>query len=131
MYQTLDTPLGIRATMGTPVPREDGLAALPVRLEIPVGNLGLIPEGGAHKGSLKFFISTKDQYGNAGKVQAIPFSLAIPDEVIEQARGDAAFYDLPLVLRPGDQQVAIGISDEVNGAFSSVRLDVRELAGGP
>ena len=47
----------------------------------------------------------------------------------EQALADSAHYSLPLVLRSGDQQVAIGVRDNVSGRFSAVRLDVSHLSG--
>jgi hypothetical protein len=35
---------------------------------------------------------------------------------------------LPVVLRPGDQQVAITVRDDVDRTLSTVRLDVAELS---
>ncbi len=126
MYHTLDNPLGVRATPGLAAPREDGNAVLPVNLEIPIANLQFLPRNGTQAGSLSIFVSTRDAAGNPSRVQKIPFHLAIPDDKMEQASADSAHYPLPLVLRPGDQQVAIGIRDDVAGNFSAIRLDVSE-----
>ena len=97
-------------------------------IEIPIGQLELLPRDGTHAGSLTIYVSTKDANGDASRVQKIPFNLAIPDEMIDQARSDSARYDLPLVLRPGDQQVAIGIRDNVSGEFAAVRVDVSRFS---
>ncbi len=133
MYQTVDNPLEISATPGFEVPREDGTAALPVNLEIPIRKLGFLPQGGGPPGgsqacSLSIYVSIKDKDGNPGKIQKIPFHLAIPDDKMEQAKADSAHYPLPLVLRPGDQQVALGIRDNVSGQFSAIRLDVAQYS---
>jgi hypothetical protein len=127
-YQTADNPLELSAVPGTAVPRNDGTAALLVTIKVPVGNLDLLPRGGTHAASLAIYVSTKDGKGNTSRVQKIPFNLAIPDDVIDKAKTDSARYDLPLVLRPGDQQVAIGIRDNVSGRFSAIRLDVSRFS---
>ncbi len=137
MYQTVDNPLEIRATPGFEVPREDGTAVLPITLEIPIAKLGFLPQDGSPEGgqtgrvqagSLTIYVSTKDKEGNPGKIQKIPFSLAIPDDKMNQALADLAHYPLPLVLRPGDRQVAVGIRDNVSGRFSAIRLDVAQYS---
>ncbi len=128
VYQTLDNPLGIRATPGERSPVQDAKAALPVTLEIPIGSLGFVPQGDFQAGSLTIYVSTKNAAGETSQVQKIPFHLNLPDEVFEQARKDMARYPLPLVLRSGDQQVAIGIRDDVNGVFSAIRLDVSNFS---
>lgn len=128
MYQTTDNPLEIRAVPGTRVPRDDGTAALPVVLEIPVQNLGFVPQGDTQAGSLSIYVTIKDEDGDAGRVQRVPFRLAIPDDKMEVAVSESAHYSLPLVLRPGDQQAAIGIRDNVNGAFSAIRIDISQYS---
>lgn len=129
MYRTVDNPLEISAKPGFEVPREDGTtAALPVNLEIPIKSLGFLPKDGAQACSLTIYVSIKDKDGNPGKIQKIPFHLAIPDDKMEQALTDAAHYPLPLVLRRGDRQVAIGIRDNVNRQFSAIRLDVAQYS---
>ena len=129
MYRTVDNPLEISAKPGFEVPREDGTtAALPVNLEIPIKSLGFLPKDGAQACSLTIYVSIKDKDGNPGKIQKIPFHLAIPDDKMEQALTDAAHSPLPLVLRRGDRQVAIGIRDNVNRQFSAIRLDVAQYS---
>jgi VWFA-related protein len=129
MYQTVDNPLEISAKPGFEVPREDGqTAALPVNLEIPIKNLGFLPQEGAQACSLTIYVSVKDKDGNPGKIQKIPFHLAIPDDKMEQALTEAAHYPLPLILRRGDRQVAIGIRDNLGGQFSAIRLDVAQYS---
>ncbi|MEL7059175.1 MAG: VWA domain-containing protein [Acidobacteriota bacterium] len=128
LYNTVDNPLGISATLGSEAPRDDGTAALPVQLAIPVGELTLVPKGGTSNLSLSIYISIQDAEGNPGPVQAIPFHLAIPQDKVEAAKGDAAHYTLPLVLRPGDRRVAISVRDDVSRKMSTVRLDVAQYS---
>ena len=124
MYDTVDNPLGIKATPGSEAPREDGTAALPVLLEIPVGQLDLVPKEQTHALSVTLYVSIKDKEGNPGPVQKIPFHLEIPNDKVEEAKKHSAHYSVPLVLRPGDRQVAIGVRDDLSGRLSTLRIDV-------
>ncbi len=126
MYQTVDNPLEIRANPGLAAPRDDGAAVLPINIEIPISKLDLLPRDGIHAGSLSIYVSTKDAEGNPGSVQKVPFHLNIPEDKLEEARANAAHYPLPLLLRKGDRQVAIGVRDNNSGLFSAVRLDIAE-----
>ncbi|MEE8367406.1 MAG: VWA domain-containing protein, partial [Thermoanaerobaculia bacterium] len=128
IYQTINNPLELRATPSARIPREDGTVTVPVILEVPVKNLGFIPQGDNQAASLTFYVSIKNEDGDAGRVQKIPFHVAIPEAHMEAALADSVHYPLPLVLRPGDQQAAIGIRDNVNGTFSAVRIDVSEFS---
>ena len=131
MYQTLDNPLGISAAPGSPAtPRDDGeTTVLPVIVEIPIAGLGFVSQDATQAASLTIYVATKDAAGNPGRVQKIPFHLAIPDERMAEALTDKAHYPLPLVLRRGDQQVAIAVRDNVDNVFSAIRLDVSQFSG--
>jgi hypothetical protein len=128
MYQTLDNPLAIQAELQNPTRRDDGSTVLPVQIGIPVDGLELVPRGAAHVISLSIYVSVKDGDGNPRPVQKVPFHLEIPNDKVEEARGELAHYTLSLVLRSGDQQVAITVRDDVDRSLSTVRLDVSELA---
>ena len=128
MYQAANNPLEIRGVTGETFQREDGAIALRVDLEIPVAKLAFLPGNETQAGSLTIYVTKKGADGNPSQVQKIPFHLNIPDEAMEQAMNDSARYPLPVVLQPGDQQVAIGVRDDVNGIFSAIRLDVAEFS---
>jgi VWFA-related protein len=130
-YQTVNNVLGIRAVPGSGTRRDDGAMVVPISVEIPIGRLELLPGDRSHKASLTFYVSTKRADGDTTQVQKIPFNLAIPDDRIEHALSESAHYPLPVVLRPGDQQVAVGVRDNISRKFSAVRIDVSDLAPGP
>ena len=125
MFQTLDNPLEVGTVAGELTVSEGGeSAALPIGLELPIRNLGFVPQDGKQAASISIYVASKDAAGNPGKVQKLPFHMAIPDEFMQEAMGDSARYSLPLVVRPGDRQVAIGVRDNVSGRFSALRLDL-------
>ena len=127
MYQAGGNPLEIKLNPGTEVLRDDGTAALPVLVEMPVKHLTLVPRGQTHALSLTLYISTQDAAGNPGPVQRIPFRLDIPSDRVEDAMGRSAHYSLPVVLRKGAQHAAVGVRDDLSGAFSVVRIDVAQF----
>lgn len=97
-------------------------------LEIPVRNLALLPREGTHAASIAIYVSTKRANGDTTDVQKVPFNLAIPDDKLAEALAESAHYPLPVVLRAGDQQVAVGVRDNISGQFSAIRVDVSRLA---
>lgn len=128
LYQTLDNSLGIEADAQGATQRDDGVSVLEVQLAIPVDSLELVPRGAVHAVSLSIYVSVKDKDGNPRQVQKVPFHLEIPSDKVEEARGEYAHYALPVVLREGDQHVAITVRDDVDRQLSTVRLDVAELS---
>jgi VWFA-related protein len=124
MYHSVDNPLAVRAHPGDERPGPDGARVLPVTLEIPVEHLTLVPREGFHALAVTLYVATKDAAGNPGKVQKVPFHLDIPDDKVDDARGEAAHHVLPLIVRAGDQQVAIVVRDDPSGVLSAVRLDL-------
>jgi hypothetical protein len=93
-----------------------------------VKNLAFLPRQGSHAASVAIYVSTKGKDGDTTQVQKVPFNLTIPEDKMVEARTESAHYPLPVVLRPGDQQVAVGVRDNVSGQFSAIRVDVSGLS---
>jgi VWFA-related protein len=123
-YNATANPLELGLTQGEPVRRADGSLVVPVTIEIPVGKLALIPEDAVSSARLSIYITVKNEKGDAGRIQEMPFHLRIPADKVEEAKQHAAHHTLPVVLRPGDQQVAVGVRDEIASTLSTVRLEV-------
>jgi VWFA-related protein len=130
LYQAGENPLGVLLTPGRGERREDGLVVLPVKVEVPLRDVVLLPRGEVYASQFAFYVTVKDRAGQPRPVQKIPFHISIPAAAVEDARGRAAAYDLPVVLRPGDQQVAIGVRDEIGGQVATARIDVPANAAG-
>jgi hypothetical protein len=123
-YNATANPLELGVTQGEPVKREDGNTVLPVTIEIPVAKLALIPEEAGSAARLSIYVTVKDSKGDAGSIQEMPFHLRIPADKVEEAMQHAARHTVPVVLRPGDQQVAVGVRDEIAATLSTVRIEV-------
>jgi len=123
-YNATANPLELGLTHGEPVRREDGNMVLPVTIEIPVARIALIPEEAVSAGRLSIYVTVKDKSGDAREVQRLPFHLQIPSDKVEEAKQHAAHHTLQVVLRPGDQQVAVGVRDEIASTLSTIRIEV-------
>lgn len=128
LYNTVKNPLGATLKRGQSQRRDDGKVVVPVEVELPIEKLTLLPHEGVHAAQLSFFVTVKDKQGNARPVQRLPFALRIPDEFIERAKGDSARHVLPVVISPGDQQVAIGIHDDLGATSSTLRIELSAAA---
>ncbi|MCB1036673.1 MAG: VWA domain-containing protein [Acidobacteria bacterium] len=124
LYNSVDNPMEVSLDRGEGQKRDDGRIVVPVNLQIPLEKVTLLPNQGNHAARISLFVTVKDERGEARPVQKVPFALDIPDEFVEQAKGDSARYTLPLIINPGDQQVAIGIRDEIGATESTVRLEL-------
>lgn len=130
LYGAIANPLGVELEPGEPQQRDDGNVVLPVHLLVPMQQVTLLPqgEGESWAASLALFVTVKDKSGDPRPVQKVPFHLQIPAEAQEGIEEETAHYELPTLLRPGDQQVAVTLRDEAAGVDSAVRLDVTEWA---
>lgn len=131
LFAAEHNPLGIHLQPGTGTVRDDGLEVLSIKVMIPMQNVVLMPmpDGGTYASQFSFYVTVKDQSGRPRPVQKIPFHLQVPAAQAEAARAETAAYDLPVVLRPGDQQVAVGVRDELAGLGATVRLALDEISG--
>jgi len=125
-YNAGDNPLGVSLEAQPRERRQDGASVLPLRVAIPLARVGLVPDGDSYRASLALYVSVKDAAGDARPVQRLPFHLAIPAERLTEATADTAHTLLPLILRPGDQQVAVGVRDELGTVTSTVRLELAD-----
>jgi hypothetical protein len=131
LYYTAENPLAISLEPGTAQQRDDGAHVLPIEVQIPLRNVVLLPIGnGAHGAQLSLYVTIKNRRGQPQPVQKLPFSANIPADKLEEALSHSARYTLPVVVRDGDQQVAVGVRDEFGSAESWVRLELTRLGLG-
>lgn len=130
LYHTVDNPLDVSLAPGEPAARQDGNAVVPVEVRVPLESIGLLPQGESLDGQLSLYVSVKDERGNPGPVQKLPFHLRVPADQRDEALRHSATYTLPLVVRPGDTQVAISVRDDIAAIGSTLRLDLPQIPGG-
>ncbi len=123
-----NNPLGVELELGQPTRREDGFYLLPVVVRIPIGKLVLVPRDGKHEARVRLFIAAIDGSGNTSDVQQVPVPISIPEADLATATRKSYTYSVSLLMRSGNQKVAVGVRDDIAAEASFV---TRELRVGP
>jgi len=120
-----ENPLGITMTFGKPTPRPDGFYVVPVEVKIPIGKLVLMPRGESHDANVRLFVAAIDSTGNTSDVQQTPVPISVAAADIAAAAGKHYVYTVSLLMRAGDQRVAIGVRDDIASQASFISGGLR------
>jgi VWFA-related protein len=124
-----DNKFGVELDFGQPTAREDGLFLVPVVVKIPLGKLVLVPRDQTQEARVRLYIAAMDDQGGVSDVQQVPLPISIPTAEAQAAMGKHYAYSVSLLMRRGDQKVAVGVRDDVAGESSFVSRTLR-VGGG-
>jgi hypothetical protein len=129
---TGDNPLGVTLEVGDMVPAPAGAAGsiVPIRLLIPLNNIGLTMRGEGYDGKLRVFVATLSGGGGNSPVRQLEVPLRIPMQNSEATMMQNYLYELKLQLPPGEHRVAVGIRDDITTLSSFLSRKV-QVAGAP
>lgn len=128
-YDFRSNPLDVELEFDTGRRRDDGYYLQEVKIEIPIGNLALLPREETWEGRLKVFVGAMDDKGRTSPVQQMPVAVTIPNEQIEYAKTQNYVYTVTLLMRAGAQRVAVGVRDEISSEETFVQRQI--LVGNP
>ncbi len=120
-------PLEIDILAETPEPSDGKRFVQPVRINMPIGKLVLLPDAGSHVGQILVAVAVLDDDGNTAPPQLIRMRLEIPsDRYSEDA---VASQVIRLLVKEGTRRIAVSVRDEVSGIEGSqaVTLPVQSL----
>ncbi|HEX2463405.1 MAG TPA: VWA domain-containing protein [Thermoanaerobaculia bacterium] len=120
----LGAPMGdmtVQAIPGIPTP-QDKKFIVPIQILVPVGSLGLVPDGKTHVANLSLTVVTKDAKGNTRPAQAMELRLRLTDEQLTTAANGEA--NIRLLLDAEPQQVGIGVRDRTSGHTATTMLSI-------
>ncbi|HYL06815.1 MAG TPA: VWA domain-containing protein [Thermoanaerobaculia bacterium] len=117
-FQT--NPIGLSLEFGHPAARSDGLYLVPISVKIPLGKLTLVPREQASTARVRLFIGAIDPDGHTSEVQQVPVPISVPAAEVSRLAGKHCLYTMSLLMRGGDQKVAIGMRDDVGAQESYV-----------
>ncbi|HEX4954365.1 MAG TPA: VWA domain-containing protein [Thermoanaerobaculia bacterium] len=116
-----DNPLAVELEIGELTSLDGSLHAVPIRLRIPLAKITLVLQDGAHVGSLRLHLAARDRAGKVAPLRTADIPLKIPAEQLEAARSRSFLYEVKMLMREGDHQVAVGLTDTL-GATTSYLL---------
>jgi VWFA-related protein len=126
---TGDNPLGITLEVGEIVPGGAG-SVVPIRLLIPLNNVGLTLRGEGYDGKLRVFVATQSAGGGNSPVRQLEVPLRIPMQNSQATMMQNYLYEVKLQLPPGEHRVAVGVRDDITTLASFLSKKV-QVAGGP
>lgn len=124
LLDVADNPLEVRLEVGDAVRQKDGKFLVPVQVKVPLAKLVLIPQEKAHVGQLSVFVMVQDEKGRMSEPTKIPLPVTIPNEKILTAMTQVAGYTARLLMRPGEQKIAVAVRDEIGAVSSTLNLQV-------
>ncbi len=128
-----DNPLAVAIEVGEPVTLDGTLFSVPIRLRIPLGKVTLVPQEGAHVGRLSVQVGARDRQGRLAPVRASEVPISIPAARLDEARGKVYLYEVKMLMREGDHEVAVGLRDELanTASFLLAQVPVKGAAASP
>jgi VWFA-related protein len=120
LYGFEDNPLGISVEVGEQTPGSSGNVSVPIRLKIPLFKLAILNHeaAGIFEGNLRLFVAVRAADGSSSPLRQVPVPIRIPRKEVLHAMGQFYVYTLTMDLKPGPQQVAIAVRDEIAATTS-------------
>ncbi len=127
---TGDNPLAVTMEVGD-IAGSSGAqgSVVPIRLLIPLSNVGLTMRGDGYDGKLRVFVATSTTGGGNSAVRQIEVPLRIPMQNSQATMMQSYLYEVKLQLPPGEHRVAVGIRDDVTNMASFLSKAV-QVGGG-
>ncbi len=100
------------------------LTIVPLRVQVPIANMALLPEAEHHVGRLSVTMIVRDASGGRSDPIAAPLTVKIPNAQLGQAIAQLWAYVARLRLDPGTKTIGIAVRDEVGGARSTLKVAV-------
>jgi VWFA-related protein len=120
LYGVEDNPLDVRVELGEQTADPSGVWTVPVKLRIPLFKLAILnhEDVGLFEGNLKLFVATHTPDGGSSPLRQVAVPIRIPRKQVLNAMGQYYLYTLSLQLKPGAQQVAVAVRDEIGATTS-------------
>lgn len=113
-YGYENNEMGIQLERGEEIRRSDGNYVVHLLLKIPIGELELLPTSEGYLARVRVWVQAADDEGGISPVQANVVQWSpIPEDELERARQGYYVYQLPLIMRDGQQRLSIGVRDDL------------------
>jgi len=128
-YGFESNPLGIEIEMGQQNETVGGQYRIPLVIKFPFQELALLPHQGNFTGRLKACVAVRDAEGQVSPFKHIVLPIEIPEAQYDQALEATGAYQIDLVMRKGENRVAVVLRDEVAKIEATTHLDLSVGAG--
>ncbi|MCG6949936.1 MAG: VWA domain-containing protein [Acidobacteria bacterium] len=128
VHGVADNPLGIAASSGQVMVREDGSYLVPIIVTVPIGGLVLVPSEEEHRGQISILFTVRDDRGDLSPPQRREYPVPVGNDDLASALSQTAGFTFRLAVRPGRQRIAVGVRDEIaqTESVTMIEVDVKE-----
>jgi VWFA-related protein len=129
MLGAVDNPLGIAVGSRDSEPRDDGLFLVPVTVEIPIGDLVLLPQEEQHVARISIASVVRDDKGRLSDVHEREYPITIANDRLVSSVGERATFVIGMLLRKGPHRITVSVRDNYSSIESIGFVDVVVGAG--
>jgi VWFA-related protein len=117
-YTRDDNPLSIHVTIGAQKPFDSENFAVPVRIAVPIGKIGLLPLGDRYEGAFFVYVVARDSAEKQSDLAIQRQVVSVPSKDLTAAQAKDWYYDFTMTVGSGAQRIAFAIRDGNTGTTS-------------
>jgi len=117
-YTRTDNPLGINVSIGAQKPYDDENFAMPVRIAVPIGKLGLVPVGDHYEGTFFVYVVARDAAEKQSDLAIQRQVVTVPAKDLTTAQRKDWYYDFTMTVSPGAQRLSFAVRDGISNQVS-------------
>ncbi len=117
-YTRTDNPLGINVSIGSQKPYDDENFAMPVRIAVPIGKLGLVPVGDHYEGTFFVYVVARDAAEKQSDLAIQRQVVTVPAKDLTTAQRKDWYYDFTMTVSPGAQRLSFAVRDGISNQVS-------------
>ena len=117
-YPRDDNPLGINVSIGAQKPYDEENFAVPVRISVPIGKLGLVPTGDHYEATFFVYVVARDSAEKQSDLAIQRQVVTVPTKQLEVAQRKDWYYDFTVTVSPGAQRLSFAVRDGISNQVS-------------
>jgi VWFA-related protein len=117
-YSRDDNPLGISVSLGKQQPYDRENFAVPVRIAVPIGKLGLVPTGDHYEASFFVYVVARDSAEKQSDMAIQRQVVTVPTKDLDRAQQKDWYYDFTMTVSPGAQRLSFAVRDGISNLVS-------------
>jgi VWFA-related protein len=119
LFGTSSNPLGLVVSVSPAEKQKGDTVAVTVTIYVPLGNLVFLPRENVHEGSVSLWLATRDAEDRLSTPAKRTFPIRIPNDQLQTALGQTGSFTFKVVVRKGEQRVAVTLRDELSQTDST------------
>ena len=117
-YTRDDNPLGIHVSIGAQKPYDEENFAVPVRIAVPIGKLGLVPVGDHYEATFFVYVVARDAAEKQSDLAIQRQVVTVPTKDLNAAQRKDWYYDFTMTVSPGAQRLSFAVRDGISNLVS-------------